>query len=313
MLFAIGGVGLLIRRNPLVMFMCVELMLNAVNLTFVTFGKMLNDISGQVIVFFVLVVAAAEVVVGLGHRGGLLPAPAGRRCRRPPAAEGIGRAMVNLVWLDPCPAPGRVLLLWFFGKRIGEPLAGGSAPSSSALSFVAHPRGVRSGSATEPEHTFEVDVLHLDPVGRLPGRRSGSSLDPLSMAMILFVTGVGALIHLYSIGYMHGDSRFPRFFTYLNLFVFSMLILVLGDNMLLTFLGWEGVGACSYLLISFWFEKETNASAGKKAFVTNRVGDWGFMVAMFMAFFTFGIAELDHHQRAQAPGLAADHRHVHRG
>ena len=96
---------------------------------------------------------------------------------------------------------------------------------------------------------------------------------------MLFVTGVGALIHLYSIGYMHGDPKFSKFFLYLNLFVFSMLMLVLGDNLLVTFLGWEGVGTCSYFLISFWFDRESAAAAGKKAFVTNRVGDWGFMVA----------------------------------
>ena len=97
------------------------------------------------------------------------------------------------------------------------------------------------------------------------------------------------LIHLYSIGYMHGDEHFSKFFVYLNLFAFSMLMLVLGDNLLVTFLGWEGVGACSYLLISFWFSDEANATAGKKAFVTNRVGDWGFMVAMFVLFVsTFG-------------------------
>ena len=106
--------------------------------------------------------------------------------------------------------------------------------------------------------------------------------------MCLFITGVGTLIHLYSIGYMHGDPDFSRFFAYLNLFTFSMLMLVLGDNLLLTFLGWEGVGACSYLLISFWFTEEKNASAGKKAFITNRIGDWGFMIAIFLTFFTFG-------------------------
>ena len=129
--------------------------------------------------------------------------------------------------------------------------------------------------------------LHPDPLR--PGCRvgglevdAGFLVDPLSITMALFVTGVGALIHLYSIGYMHGDPRFPEFFVYLNLFAFSMLMLVLGDNLLLTFLGWEGVGACSYFLISFWFSDEANAVAGKKAFVTNRVGDWGFMVAMFL-------------------------------
>ena len=83
---------------------------------------------------------------------------------------------------------------------------------------------------------------------------------------------------------MHGDQRFSKFFLYLNLFAFSMLVLVLGENMLVTFLGWEGVGTCSYLLIAFWHERESAATAGKKAFVTNRVGDWGFMMAMFFAF-----------------------------
>jgi NADH-quinone oxidoreductase subunit L len=136
-------------------------------------------------------------------------------------------------------------------------------------------------------HQYELTLFTWIPAGSF-SVDIGFLLDPLSMTMVMFVTGVGALIHLYSIAYMHGDSRFPRFFLYLNLFVFSMLMLVLGDNLLLTFLGWEGVGACSYLLISFWFEDEANASAGKKAFVTNRVGDWGFMVATFAVFLAFG-------------------------
>jgi NADH-quinone oxidoreductase subunit L len=111
--------------------------------------------------------------------------------------------------------------------------------------------------------------------------------------MCLFITGVGTLIHLYSIGYMHGDEKFSKFFLYLNMFAFSMLMLVLGDNLLLTFLGWEGVGACSYFLISFWHTNDANASAGKKAFITNRVGDWGFMVAIFLAFATFGTIQYE--------------------
>ena len=121
--------------------------------------------------------------------------------------------------------------------------------------------------------------------------------------MALFITGIGTLIHLYSIGYMHGDPKFSKFFVYMNLFVFSMLMLVLGSNMLITFLGWEGVGACSYFLIAFWFSNEANASAGKKAFVTNRIGDWGFMTAMFLAFATVG--SLDYSiVLEQAPAIA---------
>jgi len=117
---------------------------------------------------------------------------------------------------------------------------------------------------------------------------AGLLADPLSVTMALFVTGVGALIHLYSVGYMHGDERYSKFFVYLNLFAFSMLVLVLADNFLLTFLGWEGVGACSYFLISFWFERPSAATAGVKAFVTNRVGDFGFMIAMFLIFASLG-------------------------
>lgn len=194
--------------------------------------------------------------------------------------------MVGLVWLIPALPLAGFLILVFFGKRIGEPRAGWIGTGAVALSFVTA-CVVFAGLWGEPEHTYELSLFEWIPAGNF-SVDIGFLLDPLSMAMVLFVTGIASLIHLYSIGYMHGDSRFPRFFTYLNLFVFSMLILVLGDNLVLTFLGWEGVGACSYFLIAFWFEKDENASAGKKAFITNRVGDWGFMVAIFMTFFAFG-------------------------
>jgi NADH-quinone oxidoreductase subunit L len=120
-------------------------------------------------------------------------------------------------------------------------------------------------------------------------------IDPLSVTMMLIVTGVGFLIHVYSIGYMHGDPGFARFFSYLNLFIFAMLNLILADNFLLLFLGWEGVGLCSYLLIGFWFEKKfnggTTGDAAKKAFVVNRIGDVGFLLGIFLIFVTFGSVE----------------------
>jgi NADH-quinone oxidoreductase subunit L len=109
-------------------------------------------------------------------------------------------------------------------------------------------------------------------------------VDPLSITMCLFVTGISALIHLYSTGYMHGEKDFRKFFLYLNLFVFSMLLLVLANNLVLTFVGWEGVGLCSYWLVSYYFERDAAASAGKKAFIYNRVGDVGMLVAMFLIF-----------------------------
>jgi NADH-quinone oxidoreductase subunit L len=107
-------------------------------------------------------------------------------------------------------------------------------------------------------------------------------LDAISAIMVLVVTGIGFLIHVYSIGYMHGDASFARFFTYLNLFITAMLVLVLGDNLPLLFVGWEGVGSCSYLLIGFWYEVEANAVAGKKAFIVNRVGDASFVLGLFL-------------------------------
>jgi NADH-quinone oxidoreductase subunit L len=107
-------------------------------------------------------------------------------------------------------------------------------------------------------------------------------VDPLSAVMMLVVTGVGSLIHIFSVGYMHDDEGYARYFAYLNLFVFFMLTLVLGANFPVTFVGWEGVGLCSYLLIGFWFSEKVNADAGKKAFIMNRIGDFGFLVAMFL-------------------------------
>ncbi len=116
----------------------------------------------------------------------------------------------------------------------------------------------------------------------------GFLLDPLSALMIMVVTGVGSLIHLYSIGYMHGEEGFYRFFSYLNLFCFAMLMLVLGNNALVMFVGWEGVGLCSYLLIGYYFNKKSAGDAAKKAFVVNRVGDFGFLLGLFILFWTLG-------------------------
>jgi NADH-quinone oxidoreductase subunit L len=114
------------------------------------------------------------------------------------------------------------------------------------------------------------------------------ALDPLSAVMMLVVSGVGFLIHVYSTGYMGHEKAYGRYFAYLNLFTFSMLMLVLADNFLLLFFGWEAVGLCSYLLIGYWYEKPSAADAGKKAFIVNRIGDWGFMIGIFLVFVTFG-------------------------
>ena len=134
----------------------------------------------------------------------------------------------------------------------------------------------------------------VDPSGRATVAVPwGLLVDRLSGTMLLIVTGVGFLIHLYSTGYMshEDDAGYARFFTYLNLFIAAMLTLVMGDNLVLTFVGWEGVGLASYLLIGFWYTKEENAAAGRKAFVTNRVGDFGFLLGLFAIFSIFGTAD----------------------
>lgn len=129
---------------------------------------------------------------------------------------------------------------------------------------------------------------------------AGFVVDQISSIMILIITGVGALIHLFSIGYMHHDKGVTKYFAYLNLFLFNMLILVLGDSLLTMFVGWEGVGLCSYLLIGFWFNDSAKAAAGMKAFVTNRIGDAAFIIGMFILFFTFGTLNM-HELNALAP------------
>jgi NADH-quinone oxidoreductase subunit L len=196
--------------------------------------------------------------------------------------------VIHAAWLIPAFPLAGFLLAVVAGKRIGEPGAGWLATTAVAGSFVATCVTFAGLHQLQGEERHVVDTLFTwIKVGHLDVH-AGLLIDPLSITMALFVTGVSTLIHLYSIGYMHGDERYPRFFLYLNLFVFSMLMLVLADNFLLTFLGWEGVGACSYLLISFWFERDSAATAGKKAFVTNRVGDFGFLIAMFLIFGAFG-------------------------
>jgi len=196
--------------------------------------------------------------------------------------------VLDLVWLVPAlPLAGFALLL-LTGRRLGDPRAGWLATTLVAGSFAAAAIVCAGLYLRGPEHRVFIQTLFdWVPVGGLKVPVA-FRVDQLSITMALFVTGVSTLIHLYSIGYMHGDDRYPTFFVYLNLFVFSMLVLVLADNFLFTFLGWEGVGACSYFLVSFWFERNTAAVAGKKAFVTNRVGDFGFLLAMFLIFAHFG-------------------------
>ncbi len=197
--------------------------------------------------------------------------------------------MFDNVWLIPLFPLIGFLINGLFGKKIkNEAVIGGIGTLMIFLSFLVSCGILMQMIGLPPEQRVFEKVL-------FPWIHSGNFkadmaflVDPLSAIMIMIITGVGSLIHLYSIGYMHGEEGFYRFFAYLNLFCMSMLLLVLGSNMLVMFIGWEGVGLCSYLLIGYYFHKKSAGDAAKKAFVMNRVGDFGFLIGLFTLYWWFG-------------------------
>jgi NADH-quinone oxidoreductase subunit L len=205
---------------------------------------------------------------------------------------------LDLIWLIPLfPAAGFVIN-GIIGKRISKTAVGVIAAGMVLLSFIFSAGAVFQLLQLDPAHRSHVVKLYEwinagaahtseGPLARFTVDWA-FLLDPLSSVMVLVVTGIGFLIHVYSTGYMHEEDGFYRFFAYLNLFMFSMLTLVLGSNYLMMFIGWEGVGLCSYLLIGYYFHKKSAGDASKKAFVVNRVGDWGLSIGIMLIFVTFG-------------------------
>ncbi|RNC68112.1 MAG: NADH-quinone oxidoreductase subunit L [Desulfuromonadales bacterium] len=197
--------------------------------------------------------------------------------------------MFEYVWLIPLFPLIGVVINGLFGKKIkNETVIGGLGALMVFGSFLVS-CGILMELLSKPaeERSFEKVIFTWIQSGHFKAD-IGFLIDPLSALMIMVVTGVGFLIHVYSIGYMHGEEGFYRYFTYLNLFTFSMLLLVLGNNLLLMFVGWEGVGLCSYLLIGYYFHKKSAGDAGKKAFVMNRVGDFGFLLGLFTLYWYLG-------------------------
>ena len=202
-----------------------------------------------------------------------------------------------------------VLVNGLAGRRFRESAVAAVAVSSIGLSLAValayfwdmSPAASGAGTVATTLYTWlSVGDLQI---------RIGLLLDPLAMVMVLVVLGIGFLIHVYSVSYMKGDPGYRRFFVYLNLFVFFMLLLVLADNLVLTFVGWEGVGLCSYLLIGFWHEKKSASDAGRKAFIVNRIGDFGFMLGILLIIAVFQtvdyreLAALVGGDHGVAPGL----------
>lgn len=197
--------------------------------------------------------------------------------------------MINLVWLVPLfPLIGFVINGW--GRNVLSKSAVGFIGSTMILLSFGVSVGIFCELNAADTKAFIIPLFDWIHAGNLTVPFS-FLVDPLSSLMLLVVTGIGFLIHVYSIGYMHDDVGFAKFFSYLNLFIFFMLLLVLGSNYVILFIGWEGVGLCSYLLIGFWFTNASYASAAKKAFVMNRIGDLGFLIAIFLIFSTFGSVE----------------------
>lgn len=196
--------------------------------------------------------------------------------------------MLNLTWLVIAFPIAGVIINASLGRRLGERGVSYVGPGAVGLSFLTS-LGVFLSLLGLPaeERVFEQVLFTWIPVGDFL-IKAALLVDPLSTLMILVVTGVGFLIHVYSIGYMHDDARYSRFFTYMNLFLAAMLLLVLANNFFVMFVGWELVGLCSYLLIGFWFQRESAQRAGNKAFITTRIGDAGFALGMFLIWTTFG-------------------------
>jgi NADH-quinone oxidoreductase subunit L len=186
------------------------------------------------------------------------------------------------------------------GRRLSKSVSGGVATGAMAASFMVSVTAVWRLIGLPPEERVISERLVDWISSGAFNAELALRLDPLSAVMILIVTGIGALIHLYSTAYMHEEPRsgYARYFSYLNLFAVFMLVLVLGSNFLVMFVGWEGVGLCSYLLIGFWYQKKSASDAGNKAFVVNRIGDYGFLLGVLLIFTEF--RTLDFHAIAQA-------------
>ncbi|WP_306550407.1 NADH-quinone oxidoreductase subunit L [Daejeonella sp.] len=197
--------------------------------------------------------------------------------------------MINLVWLIPL-FPLLGFLINGLGRNMLSKTIVGFVGCFSVLASFAVSIGIFLELNASETKSFIIPIFDWISAGTITIPFS-FLIDPLSALMLLIITGIGFLIHVYSTGYMNHDAGFGKFFSYLNLFIFFMLLLVLGSNYVVMFIGWEGVGLCSYLLIGFWFSNAAYASAAKKAFIMNRIGDLGFLIAVFLIFTTFNSVE----------------------
>ena len=296
-LFAIGSFGFLARRNAISMLMSIELMLNAVNLAIVAFGVFgPRDArrQGAVFALMVMAVAAAEATVGLAiviaiYRNKKTPLVDEYDAMRQ-MTHGDDRGAACRCPARPAARPGSCVTA-LVGRRLGKQAhwipVGWRSRRSWVIAMVAVVNVLtarrRCSRARGAIHGYVVGPWTWIPAGDFQVDL-GILVDPLTACLLIVVTTIGLLVHVYSIGYMSHDPGYWRFFAYLNLFMFSMLLLVLADNWLVVFVAWELVGLSSYLLIGFWYRKRSAALAAKKAFIVNRVGDVGFALGIMAIF-----------------------------
>ena len=285
-LFALGMIGVLMRRNLIVMLMSVEIMLNAAGLAFIAAGSRWAQADGQVMFILILALAAAEVSVGLAlilrlfHQLGTLDADAANRMR--------GDVLSLLALIPAVPLLGFTILFVTAGVLPKRWIAGigvGSVGISTILALIVMVTFLGSSKPYTEVVWNWIAVSGFTP-------HIGFYLDALSGLMMVVVAFVSFLIHLYSAEFMSTDEGYSRYFAYMNLFVASMLVLVLADNLLFLYLGWEGVGLCSYLLIGFWYRDPANGLAARKAFVVTRVGDTAMAIGLFVLFTNLGTLEI---------------------
>jgi NADH:ubiquinone oxidoreductase subunit K len=278
-LFAISVAGIFLnRKNVIVLLMAIELMLLAVNINFIAFSHYLGDYAGQVFVFFILTVAAAESAIGLAILVVLFRNRQTINVEDLDASEGLSgchgwRRSISPSSLRRCSAPSSPACS---AGRSAAP-ARTRSPSSAC--------GLRSSLSAGASRTCCAGAATFNGTST-PGRSSGGCAGgrlpdrPLTAMMMVVVTFVSLMVHVYTIGYMHDDPGYQRFFSYISLFTFSMLMLVMSNNFLQLFFGWEAVGLVSYLLIGFWYKRPTAIFANLKAFLVNRVGDFGFLLGI---------------------------------
>ena len=309
-LFCISVAGIFInRKNVIVLLMCIELMLLAVNINFVAFSRFLGDAAGQVFVFFILTVAAAEAAIGLAILVTLF-----RNRRTINVAE--HRHVEGLTDAGRRTSDLEVLLLHRARaaarrdrrrpvRQADRPRRRAHGHDRSASRSAACCRSTCCGSWSGRARRRSTRTS-------TPGSRSaalqahvGFMVDRLTAMMMVVVTFVSLLVHVYTIGYMADDPGYQRFFSYISLFTFSMLMLVMSNNFLQLFFGWEAVGLVSYLLIGFWFKRPSAIFANLKAFLVNRVGDFGFLLGIAGVLFWFGTLDYAHRVRQRADASPA--------